>query len=83
MILIGYVCAVYVSEATKKHQLLNLNLPTVIGRVSQIDPKYEAMMGEMQLLMLAGWLQRKRGTSGCSGGWFQTIIGTLHYLKCI
>ena len=61
----------------------HLILPTVIGRVSQIDPKYEAMMGEMQLLMLAGWLQRKRGTSGCSGGWFQTIIGTLHYLKCI
>ena len=26
MIFIGYVCAVYVSEATKKHQLLKLSI---------------------------------------------------------
>ncbi|CAK8994790.1 unnamed protein product, partial [Durusdinium trenchii] len=52
-------------------------------QLSFVIADLQAMMGEMQLLMLAGWLQRKRGTSGCSGGWFQTIIGTLHYLKCI
>ena len=36
----------------------------LIGRVSQIEPKYQAMVADMQLVMLEGWLPPKRGTSG-------------------